>query len=138
MEHWNESLAKVFEFHENNDFWSAIECDSLNSNYIPTNICWSWRRLQDVFPQEMSWSCLQHVFSVTIARLPRRLEDILKTSCKTCWRRLGRRKIVTLKTSSRRLEDMSLGRLEDMSWRRFEDVMETNKILTGDICIWQI
>ena len=77
----------------------------------------------------------------------RRLEDLFKTSS----RRLGRRKIVTLKTSSRRLEDMSWRCLEDMSWRRLEDMswrcledmpwrplkdfMETNKILTGDICI---
>ena len=37
----------------------------------------------------------------------RRLEDILKTSCKTSSRRLRRQKIVTLKTPSRRLEDMS-------------------------------
>ena len=49
--------------------------------------------------------CLQHVFSVTILRLPRRLEDVLqrrfedvlKTSCKTSWRRLGRQNIVTLR-----------------------------------------
>ena len=26
-------------------------------------------------------------------------------------------------------------RLEDMSWRCLEDIMETSKILTGDICI---
>ena len=29
-----------------------------------------------------SWRCLQHVFSVTILRLPRRLEDVFKTSLK--------------------------------------------------------
>ena len=52
----------------------------------PANICWSSRRLQD-----MSWRRLQHVFSVTIFRLPRRLEntlqihleDVLNTSWKT-------------------------------------------------------
>ena len=95
--------------------------DRLKSVY-QANICWSSRRLQ-------------HVFSVTILRLPRRLEDVLKTSCKdvlkTSWRplarRLGRRKIVTLKTSWRRLEDIS--------WRRLQDVSEANKIFTGDICI---
>ena len=73
-------------------------------------------------------------------------EDALKTSSmhlqrnsfsssKRSWRRLGRRKVVTLKTSSRRLEDMSWRRLEDiswrrledMSWRRLQDVLETNK-----------
>ena len=90
--------------------------------YRPANICWSWRRLQ-----HLSWKRLQHVFNVTILRLPRRIEDVLKTSCKTSWRRLARRKIVTLKTSWRRLEDMA--------WRRLEDNMEKSKILTGDICI---
>ena len=38
----------------------------------------SWRRLED-----MSWRRLQHLFSVTILRLPRRLEDVLKKF----WRR---------------------------------------------------
>ena len=38
----------------------------------------SWRRLED-----MSWRSLQHVFSVTVLRLPRRLEDVLKTTWKT-------------------------------------------------------
>ena len=117
----------------------------------------SWRRLQD-----MSWRRLQHVFSVTVLRLPRRLQDVLKKSwrrlAKTSWRRLeevfktsrktsskrlGRRTIVRLKTSSRlfedmlwrRLEDMSWRRLEDISWRRLQDVLEANKIFTGDICI---
>ena len=37
--------------------------------------------------------------------------------------RLGRRKIVTLKTFSRRLQDMS--------WRHLEDVFKTNKSLLG-------
>ena len=53
------------------------------------NIFWSWRHLQNVF-------------SVTIFRLPRRLEDVLQI----------------------RLEDV----LEDeklLSWRRLEDVLKT-------------
>ena len=70
------------------------------------NIRWSWRRLQ-------------HVFSVTILRLPRRLEDM-------SWRRLE-------DLSSILLEDMSWKCLEDISWRRLEDTMEKNKILTGDL-----
>ena len=45
------------------------------------------------------------------------LENILKTSCKTSWRRLGRRKIIALKRYWSRLEDMSWRRLEDISWR---------------------
>ena len=86
----------------------------------------SWRRLED-----MSWRSLQHVFSVTVLRLPRRLEDLLKTSCKdvmkTSSRCLGKRKTITLKTSWRRLEDIS--------WRPLQDVLEVNKMFTGDICI---
>ena len=74
-----------------------------------------------------SWRRLQYVFSVTVSHLPRRLEDLLQDVCKTSSRHLGRRKIVTLKTSWRRLEDMS--------WRPLKDFMETNKILTRDICI---
>ena len=51
--------------------------------YFPANICWSSRRLQD-----MSWRRLQHVFSVTILRLPRRLEDVLEDEKLLRWRRL--------------------------------------------------
>ena len=74
--------------------------------------------------------------------LPRRFEDVLKMSCEvsicnTSWRRLRRRKIVTLKTSWRRLEDVfktpfqdvfktflkeSWRRLGQTFWRRLEDV----------------
>ena len=96
-------------------FYSSIN----HQEHLPANICWSWRHLEDVFK-----TCLQHVFSVTIFCLLRRLEDM----------------------SSRRLQDMSWKRLEDMSWRyladiswrRLEDTMETNKIFTRDICIYQI
>ena len=65
-------------------------------------------------------------FSVNILRLPGRLEDVLqrrglenvlKTSSKTPSRRLGRRKVVRLKTYSRCLEDKS--------WRRLEDALKT-------------
>ena len=91
-----------FDFHEffSKFIWFSVYC----SNH-PANICCSWRRLQ-------------HAFSVTILRLSVRLEDVLKTS----WRRLGRRKIVTLNTSWRLLEDMSWRRLEDMSGRSLEDM----------------
>ena len=75
----------------------------------------SWRRLQD-----MSWRRLQHVFSVTILRLPRRLENVLKTS----WRRFQDLSQDVFKTSSRRLQDV----LEDeklLRWRLFQDVLKT-------------
>ena len=92
--------------------------DNLTSKFFkfyrrPANICWPWRRLQNVF-------------RVTIFCLPRRLENVLKTSWRrlpnTSWRHLGRRRIVTLNTSWRRLEDMCWRRLEDMSWKPLEDM----------------
>ena len=46
---------------------------------------------------------------------------------KTPWRRLGRRKIVTLKTFWRRFQDMP--------WRRLQDVLKTNKCCWG--CVSQ-
>ena len=82
---------------------------------------------QDLLVFKTSWRRLHHVFSVTVFRLPRRLqgvlqiclEDLWKTYLKTSWRRLRRRKIFTLITSWRSLEDMS--------WKRPEDVLETKK-----------
>ena len=91
----------------------------------------SSRRLQD-----MSWRCLQYVLSVTIFRLPKRLEDVLqkrleevlKTSCNTSKRRFKDvlqdvwedEKLLRW----RRLEDMSWRRLEDMSWRQTKCLQE--------------
>ena len=46
----------------------------------------SWRRLQDMSSrrlQDMSSRRLQDVFSVTIFRLPRRLQDVLRDVFKT-------------------------------------------------------
>ena len=40
----------------------------------PANIFWSARRLQDVL--KICLGGLQHVFSITIFRLPRHLEDV--------------------------------------------------------------
>ena len=112
----------------------------------------SWRRLED-----MSWKCLQHVFSVTNFCLPRRLEDFLKTFANTTWSRLEDVLKTSCKTSWRRLKDIlkmswkmkncyaedvlkmswiQSGRpLEDMSWRRIGDILDTSKMFTGDICI---
>ena len=60
---------------------------------------------------------LQDVFSLIIFCLPRRLQDVFKTSLqdvfKTSSKRLGRRKIVTLKTSSRHVLKTSSRRLEN-------------------------
>ena len=57
--------------------------------------------------QGMSSRRLEDVFSVTIFRLSRRLQDVLREVLKTSSRRLGRRKILTLK-SSRRLENQHM------------------------------
>ena len=73
----------------------------------------SWRGLQG-----MPSTRLQHFFSVTIFRPPRRLEDVVKTSCKMSWRRLGRRKIVTLKTSWRHVLKTSWRHILKTSSRR--------------------
>ena len=94
-----------------------------------------WRRLQDMFSgrlqnissrrlQDMSSKRLEHIFSVTIFRLPRRLQNIFRDVFKTFWRclqhvfprRLRRRNIVTLKTCWRRLQDTSYRRVKT-SWR---------------------
>ena len=111
-------------------FWIPSQVLFGEQNRIfPANICWSWR------PSRHVWRRLQHVLSVTILRLPRRIEDVWKT----CWRHLARRLEDVLEDQKllrwRRLEDMSWRCLEDMSWKRLEDIMETSKILTGDICI---
>ena len=64
----------------------------------------SWRPLQGI-----SWRCLQHVFSVAIFGLPRRLQDVFKMSYKTknCYTedvsKTSSRHV--FKTSSRRLGD---------------------------------
>ena len=77
----------------------------------------SWKRLQD-----MSWRRLEHVFSVTIFRLPRLLEDVLQRHLENVF-----------KMSSRRLARCLQNVLEDeklLRWRCLEDVLETNKMFT--------
>ena len=82
----------------------------------------SWRRLQDMSSRVFK-TCLEDVFSATIFRLPRRFEDALRDVFKTSSRRLGRRKLVTLKTCWRRLQDISC--------RRLQHVFKTDKCLLG-------
>ena len=65
----------------------------------------------------------RHVLKMSSRRLQRNSFSSSKTSCKMFSRCLGRRKIVTLKTCWRRLQDMF--------WRRLEDVFKTNKCLLG-------
>ena len=87
--------------------------------WLQKTFCLSPRRFADIFKtclqdrssrrlQDMSSRRLQYVFSVTIFRLPRCLQDVFKTSCEM---------------SSRRLQDV----LEDeklLRWRRIEDVFK--------------
>ena len=82
----------------------------------------SSRRLQDNSSRHVFRASSRHVFKTSSRHV---FQDILKTSCKRSSRRLGRRKIVMLKTCWRRLQDIS--------WRRLEDVFKTNKCLLGMI-----
>ena len=65
---------------------------------------------------------LQHVFSVTILCLPRRLEDVLKTSCKTSWKTKNCYAEDVLKTCP---EDVLKTCLEDVLKTCIEDVLKT-------------
>ena len=73
----------------------------------------SSRRLQD-----MSWRCLQYVFSVTIFHVPRRLQDVFQTPwrhvLKTSWRHVVKTPWrYVFKTSWRHVLKMSTKRLVD-------------------------
>ena len=86
----------------------------------------SSRRLQEMSSrclQDMSWRRLEDVFGVTNFCLPRRFQDVLRDVFKTSGRRIGRRKIIRLKTCWRRLQDMS--------WRGLQHVFKTNKCFLG-------
>ena len=60
------------------------------------------RHLQDMSSRRLQDMSLRHVFKMSSRRLARGLPDVFKTSskrlCKTSSKRLGRSKIVTLKT----------------------------------------
>ena len=93
----------------------------------PASICWSWRRLQD-----MPWRRLHHVFSVKTLRLPRLLENVLKTSwrclkdilhnvfktsCKTSWEPINCYAEDVLKISWRHVLKTSWRYVLMTSWR---------------------
>ena len=78
-----------------------------------------------------SWRHLQHVFNVIIFRLPRCLEDVLKTSRETSWRRLRKRKIVMLKTSSRQFFKTSWTHVLKTSWRHVWTCCRQTRYLLG-------
>ena len=66
---------------------------------------------------------IRHVFNTSSRRLQRNNFSFSTTSCKMSSRRLGRRKIVTLKTCWRRFQDTP--------WTCLQDVFKTNKCLLG-------
>ena len=121
----------------------------------PANICWSSRRLQDVFKTRLqrnkfsssntfwrhlanaSWRRLEDV----LRYLAKRLKDVLKTSSR-CLKDVLEDKISYAENVLQiLLEDTSQAALKT-SWktknssRRLEDVLKVNKMFTGDICIW--
>ena len=79
----------------------------------------SWRRLQhnNFSSSNTSWRILDVVLKMSREMSSRRLQDVFK--------RLGRRKIITLKKCWRRPQDMF--------WRRLQDVFKTNKCLLGPL-----
>ena len=74
----------------------------------PAKICWSWRRLQNVF-------------SVTILLLPRRLEDIFKDILKTSWKTRNCHQGALMKC----LEDVFKTCLEDVLKTCLEDILKS-------------
>ena len=76
----------------------------------------SWRHVFEACLQDMSSRHLQgmssrrlkEVFSVIIFRLPKRLQDLLQDVFKMSSKSLGKRKIVTLKTCWRHLQDQQM------------------------------
>ena len=98
------NLLKLILFYRNR----RIKTSLLNTS-TPANLSWSWRRLQ-------------HVFSVTILRPSRRLQDekLLR------WKRL--------QDTLKKCLEYVIKHVLKTSWRHYG----TNIILAGDICIWQI
>ena len=84
----------------------------------------SWRRLED-----MSWRRLQRVFSVTILRLLRRLEDILQGVFKTCREDILKTCLEDVLKAC--LEDVLKIGLEDVLKTCLEDVLKISKYLLG-------
>ena len=94
----------------------------MHNEHIPANI-----RLDEDEYILINHTSSEDVFKTNIFALSITLQEVFKMSLRrlaiTSSRRLGRRKIATLKTCWRRLRDMS--------WRRIQDVLKTKKCLLG-------
>ena len=140
------------------DVWRSLNLLLMSS--LVNNFHLVYMQLPSKHLLVLKTSC-QNVFSVTILRPSRRLEDVLRRRLedvlKTSWRRfqgLSKNVLKTswktkkcyaedvlntswrhvLKTSWRHVLKTSSRHLEDISWRRLQDVSEANKMFTGDIC----
>ena len=100
-------------------YFYVLYCNIIKANHLlhPSKyllvLKTSLRRLQD-----MSWGRLQHVFSVTILRLPRRLQNVLEDEKLLRWGRLQD----VLKTC---LEDDLKTCLDEVLKTCLEDVLKT-------------
>ena len=81
----------------------------------PANICWSWRRLEDIF--NTSSTHLQHNNFTSSKMSWRRLEDILQDVLKTSWKMKICYAEGVLKTSWRHVLNTSWRHVLKMSWR---------------------
>ena len=99
--------------------WELSNVDLWNIDLLDTHL-----DLLDIDIPSKYFLCLYNVFKTTstfvFKKSSRRLE---RRKIVTPSRFFGRRKIVTLKTCWRRLQDMS--------WRRLQDVLKINKCLLG-------
>ena len=112
LDYLRKCLSKCPNFMKPSLPWKISGCAPAYIWYNPPNI----RLGEDVL--KTSSRHLQGVFSVRYFCLPRRLEDVLKTS----WKRLARR-----------LEDILGRRIANTSWRRLEDVLEDEKCYAEDV-----
>ena len=133
LDYLRKCLSKCRNFMKPSLPWKISGCAPAYIWYNPANI----RVGEDVL--KTSSRHLQGFFSVTFFCLPRRLENVLKTSCKTSWRHFRKTYCkYVLNPTSRRLQEV----LEDekcyaedvfkTSWRR----LENKKCLLGSNLIF--
>ena len=90
----------------------------MHNEHVPANI-----RLDEDEYILINHTSSEDVLKTNISSCPYVFKRSLRRLAITSSRRLGRRKIATLKTCWRRLQDMS--------WRRIQEVLKTNKCFLG-------